>query len=65
MNGYPVGVMANNPKHKGSTTDVAAGDTLVRLMQPCDTRALRCEFVEDAQSVLQTQLGPPPLPYRP
>ena len=37
LNGYPVGVMANNPKHKGGTTDVAAGDKVIRLMQLCDT----------------------------
>lgn len=37
LNGYPVGVMANNPKHKGGTTDVAAGDKVIRLIQLCDT----------------------------
>ena len=37
LNGYPVGVMANNPMHKGGTTDVAAGNKVVRLIQLCNT----------------------------
>ncbi len=37
LNGYPVGVMANNPKFKGGSTDVAAGDKVMRLIQLCDT----------------------------
>ena len=35
------------------------------IIDPRDTRPLLCEFVEDAQSVLRTQLGPPPIPYLP
>ena len=35
------------------------------IIDPRDTRALLCEFIEDAQAVLQTQLGPPAIPYRP
>jgi hypothetical protein len=35
------------------------------LIDPRDTRPLLCEFVAEAQRVLQTQLGPPPVPYRP
>ncbi len=35
------------------------------IIDPRDTRPLLCEFVEDAQSVLRTQLGPPPAPYLP
>jgi acetyl-CoA carboxylase carboxyltransferase component len=37
LDGYPVGVMANNPKFKGGSTDVAAGDKVMRLIQLCDT----------------------------
>ncbi len=37
LNGYPVGVMANNPMHKGGTTDVAAGNKVMRLIQLCNT----------------------------
>lgn len=37
LNGYPVGVMANNPKANGGTTDVAAGSKAMRLIQLCDT----------------------------
>ncbi len=36
LNGYPVGVMANNPMF-GASTDVAAGEKVMRLMQLCDT----------------------------
>jgi acetyl-CoA carboxylase carboxyltransferase component len=36
LNGYPVGVMANNPMFGGST-DVAGGDKVIRLIQLCDT----------------------------
>ncbi len=37
VNGHPVGVMANNPLHLGGSTDVAAGNKIVRLIQLCDT----------------------------
>jgi len=37
LNGYPVGVMANNPKHRGGSTDVAAGNKVMRLIQLCNT----------------------------
>ncbi|MEZ5264532.1 MAG: carboxyl transferase domain-containing protein [Acidimicrobiales bacterium] len=37
LGGYPVGVMANNPRVNGGATDVAAGAKAMRLMQLCDT----------------------------
>jgi acetyl-CoA carboxylase carboxyltransferase component len=37
INGYPVGVMANNPMIHGGSTDVAGGSKVMRLMQLCDT----------------------------
>ncbi len=37
LNGYPVGVMANNPKHGGGSTDVAAGNKVMRLIALCNT----------------------------
>jgi acetyl-CoA carboxylase carboxyltransferase component len=37
FNGYPVGIMANNPRHFGGTTDVAAGNKVIKLIQLCDT----------------------------
>ncbi len=37
LNGYPVAVMANNPKHHGGATDVAAGNKVLRLMQLANT----------------------------
>ncbi len=36
LNGYPVAVMANNPMF-GASTDVAAGEKVMRLMALCDT----------------------------
>ncbi|MCP4962303.1 MAG: propionyl-CoA carboxylase, partial [Actinomycetia bacterium] len=35
--GYPVGIMANNPKFSGGATDVDAGAKASRLLQLCDT----------------------------
>ncbi len=36
INGYPVGVMANNPMHEGGSTDVKGGSKVIRLIQLCD-----------------------------
>ena len=36
INGYPIGVMANDPMHNGGATDVAAGLKAARLTQLCD-----------------------------
>ena len=35
------------------------------IMDPRDTRPMVCEFVDMAQAVLETQLGPSPTPYMP
>ncbi len=37
LNGYPVGIMANNPTFNGGATDVAAGSKAMRLIQLCNT----------------------------
>ena len=37
INGYPVGIMANNKKVMGGTTDVAGGDKVIRFIGLCDT----------------------------
>ena len=37
LNGYPVGVMMNNPLHLGGATDVSGGEKVSRLIQLCDT----------------------------
>lgn len=37
IDGYPVGVMTNNPRFHGGATNVAAGSKAMRLMQLCDT----------------------------
>ncbi|WP_204309546.1 hypothetical protein, partial [Enterobacter cloacae] len=33
------------------------------IIDPRQTRALICDFVEDAQRILASQLGDPPIPY--
>ncbi len=35
------------------------------IMDPRDSRPLLCDFIETAQDVLQTQLGPSAVPYMP
>jgi len=35
------------------------------IIDPRETRPLLCEFVQEAQAVLRTQLGPTAVPYRP
>ena len=37
IDGYPVGVMANDPRRLGGATDAAAGAKAARLLQLCDT----------------------------
>ncbi len=37
FNGYPVGIMANNSRHRGGSTDKAGGTKVMRLLQLCDT----------------------------
>jgi acetyl-CoA carboxylase carboxyltransferase component len=36
IDGYPVGIMANNPAQNGGLTDVAAGAKVAQLIQLCD-----------------------------
>jgi acetyl-CoA carboxylase carboxyltransferase component len=36
MDGYPVGILANNPM-RGAATDIAGGEKVMRLIQLCDT----------------------------
>lgn len=35
------------------------------IIDPRDTRPLLCEFIDDAQPILRSQLGPTAVPYRP
>ncbi len=37
VDGYPVGVMINNPRYLGGSMDKAAGEKAARLLQLCDT----------------------------
>lgn len=37
IDGHPIGVMANDTRQRGGSTDVAAGAKIMRLLQLCDT----------------------------
>jgi len=37
LNGYPVGVMANDPRHGGGAPNAPACDKMIRLVDICDT----------------------------
>jgi acetyl-CoA carboxylase carboxyltransferase component len=37
VNGYPIGVMINNPRRLGGSMDTAAGSKVIRFIQLCDT----------------------------
>ena len=47
VNGYPVGVMINNPKRRGGSMDVAAGTKVIRFLQLCDTFHLPMVYFAD------------------
>lgn len=47
LNGYPTGVMINNPKRLGGSMDVAAGTKVIRFLQMCDTFHLPMVYFAD------------------
>jgi methylmalonyl-CoA decarboxylase subunit alpha len=47
INGYPVGVMINNPEHVGGAMDVSAGTKVIRFLQLCDTFHLPMIYFAD------------------
>ena len=47
VNGYPVGVMMNNPMHNGGALDKDAGEKTARLLQLCDTFHLPLVYFVD------------------
>lgn len=47
VNGYPVGVMMNNPRHKGGALDKDAGEKTARITQLCDTFHLPLVYFVD------------------
>ncbi len=47
INGYPVGVMINNPRRMGGSMDVAAGSKVIRFIQLCDTFHLPMVYFAD------------------
>ena len=47
VNGYPVGVMINNPKFLGGSMDVTAGSKVIRFIQLCNTFHLPMVYFAD------------------
>lgn len=52
VNGYPTGVMINNPKRWGGSMDVAAGSKVMRFIQMCDTFHLPMVYFADEPGFL-------------
>lgn len=52
VNGYPTGVMINNPKRLGGSMDVAAGTKVIRFLQLCDTFNLPMVYFADEPGFL-------------
>jgi acetyl-CoA carboxylase carboxyltransferase component len=52
INGYPTGVMINNPKRSGGSMDVAAGNKVMRFLQMCDTFHLPMVYFADEPGFL-------------
>jgi len=47
VNGYPVGVMSNDPRYLGGSMDFAAGDKVYRFIQMCNTFHLPIVYFAD------------------
>jgi acetyl-CoA carboxylase carboxyltransferase component len=47
VNGYPVGVMINNPRYLGGSMDKSAGEKTARFLQLCDTFHLPLVYLCD------------------
>ena len=47
VNGFPVGVMANNPKFNGGSMDIAAGEKTLRLLDLCEIFHLPIVYFAD------------------
>ena len=47
VNGYPVGVMINNPKFLGGSMDLAAGQKVIRFLNLLDTFHLPLVYFTD------------------
>jgi acetyl-CoA carboxylase carboxyltransferase component len=48
LDGYPVGVMANDPRQGGGAVNAAAADKMIRFIDLCDTFHLPCvNFVDN------------------
>ena len=47
VDGYPVGVMINNPMFYGGSMDIAAGTKVIRFIQLCDTFHLPMVYFAD------------------
>ncbi len=55
LNGYPVGVMANDPRQGGGAVNAAAAEKMIRFIDLCDTFHLPCvNFVDNPGFLIGT-----------
>jgi acetyl-CoA carboxylase carboxyltransferase component len=55
LDGYPIGVMANDPRHFGGAVDADAADKMIRFIDLCDTFHLPCvNFVDNPGFLIGT-----------
>ena len=54
-----------SPFRTAEATGGAGNNHGIDIIDPRDTRPLLCDFVEMAQEMIETQIGPAPVPYTP
>jgi hypothetical protein len=58
LNGYPIGVMANDPRKGGGAVDAAASEKMIRFIDLCDTFHLPVvNFVDNPGFLIGTSGG--------
>ena len=54
-----------SPFRTAESTGGTGNNHGIDIIDPRDTRPLLCDFVEMAQEMIETQIGPAPVPYTP
>ncbi len=47
VDGFPIGLIANNPRHNGGSMDIAAGEKTLRMLDLCETFHLPLVYFAD------------------
>ncbi len=55
IGGYPVGIVANNPRHLGGILDIDTADKAARFMQICDAFDVPLVFLQDTPGFMVGQ----------